>query len=155
QPDGKVLIGGSFESVNGVARKNIARLNEDGSLDPSFDPGAGADYSVCAILVQTDGRVVLAGGFGRVNNIRSPGLARLNVDGSVDLGFAPQAAPVMSGTSLLMEPDGKILAGGTFCRAGPGDDADEFEYCFGVIRLNPDPPLRLSLPQPLAGKIQF
>ncbi|MGC3957257.1 MAG: delta-60 repeat domain-containing protein [Verrucomicrobiota bacterium] len=42
QPDGKILVGGRFVQVNGVPRNRIARLNSDGSLDPSFDPGLGA-----------------------------------------------------------------------------------------------------------------
>src|SRR2546421_613627 len=36
QPDGKILIGGSFVSVNSVARSSLARLNADGSLDTTF-----------------------------------------------------------------------------------------------------------------------
>jgi uncharacterized delta-60 repeat protein len=36
---GKVLIGGWFTSVGGVARRYVARLNADGSLDESFDAG--------------------------------------------------------------------------------------------------------------------
>jgi hypothetical protein len=78
-------------------------------------------------------------------------LARLHADGSFDIGFAPQAAPVMNCTCLAFQPDGRILAGGVFCRRGPGDDSDEFEYCYGVVRLNPDPPVKLSPPQPLAN----
>src|SRR5438093_39442 len=41
QGDGKVLLGGSFASINGTPRTNIARLNSNGSLDLAFDPGAG------------------------------------------------------------------------------------------------------------------
>ena len=41
QPDGKVLIGGDFTTVNGTNRNGIARLNADGSLDSSFNPGTG------------------------------------------------------------------------------------------------------------------
>src|SRR4030095_16281079 len=41
QPDGKIIIGGLFSLVDDVARSRIARLNADGSLDLSFDPGSG------------------------------------------------------------------------------------------------------------------
>jgi len=37
QPDGRVLLGGSFPSVAGVARANLARLNANGTLDTSFE----------------------------------------------------------------------------------------------------------------------
>ena len=40
QPDGKILIGGSFTTVLGVTRNNIARLNTDGTLDTAFNPNA-------------------------------------------------------------------------------------------------------------------
>ena len=39
QPDGKVVIGGTFTSVNGVTRNHIARLNADGLLDRTFQEG--------------------------------------------------------------------------------------------------------------------
>ena len=40
QADGKILIGGGFTTIGGVARNRIARLNPDGSLDTGFDPNA-------------------------------------------------------------------------------------------------------------------
>ncbi|HPI53921.1 MAG TPA: delta-60 repeat domain-containing protein, partial [Chitinophagaceae bacterium] len=46
QPDGKMLIGGGLSSYNGVSRNRIARLNSDGSIDASFDPGSGAMSAV-------------------------------------------------------------------------------------------------------------
>jgi len=36
QEDGRIVICGYFTSVNGVACQHLARLNPDGSLDPSF-----------------------------------------------------------------------------------------------------------------------
>jgi hypothetical protein len=59
QPDGKILLGGSFTSVLGVARNRIARLNPDGTLDTAFNPNANS--TVSAIAVQADGKI-LAGG---------------------------------------------------------------------------------------------
>src|SRR5690348_7707722 len=44
QPDGKVIIGGSFATVKGLARHGIARLNADGSGDSSFTAGFNAGY---------------------------------------------------------------------------------------------------------------
>jgi hypothetical protein len=52
QPDGKVIIGGWFTSFNGAARSRIARLNADGSLDTSFDPGSGANGVVTSLALQ-------------------------------------------------------------------------------------------------------
>src|SRR5687768_4928322 len=41
QPDGKVIIGGSFSTVKGLVRRGLARLNVDGSSDSTFNPGMG------------------------------------------------------------------------------------------------------------------
>ena len=38
QPDGKVLVGGRFRTLAGVARKTFGRVNADGTADLSFDP---------------------------------------------------------------------------------------------------------------------
>src|SRR5206468_12110603 len=44
QTDGKIVVGGSFSTLNGQTRDYIGRLDPDGSLDASFNPGA--DYIV-------------------------------------------------------------------------------------------------------------
>ncbi len=62
QPDGKIVIGGSFLNVNGVGRGGVARLNADGSLDAGFmADGVGADAVVLAMALQPDGRIVNPG----------------------------------------------------------------------------------------------
>ena len=61
QPDGKILIGGSFTTVLGVARNNIARLNTDGTLDTAFNPNANG--IVDSIAVQADGKILAGGDF--------------------------------------------------------------------------------------------
>ena len=61
QPDGKILIGGSFTTVLGVTRNNIARLNTDGTLDTAFNPNANS--LVYSIAVQADGKILAGGDF--------------------------------------------------------------------------------------------
>jgi uncharacterized delta-60 repeat protein len=61
-PSDKILIGGLFTTVNGVARNNLARLKADGSLDPSFDPGAGPDGAVHVIQYDDYHRRAIIGG---------------------------------------------------------------------------------------------
>src|SRR5205823_3401173 len=67
QIDGRILIGGRFAAVNGTSRSGITRLNGDGSVDSSFDPGAGvyqaASNEVRAIKALPDGKILLAGAF--------------------------------------------------------------------------------------------
>ncbi len=143
QPDGRSLIGGSFNNYRGVSRSGIARVNTDGSLDTSFDPGTGADQSVNAILLQPDGKIVIGGDFTTFNGVARNGLARLEANGTLDASFnppltnntgpatasalyrpmirraaggAPEADSTRSGfvTSLSTGPGGTIVAGGAF-----------------------------------------
>src|SRR5437868_7934761 len=63
QPDGKVIAAGRFTFANGIPRNRIARFNFDGSLDTTFDPGTGADAEITAAVLQSDGRIIVAGRF--------------------------------------------------------------------------------------------
>jgi len=117
QPDGKVVIGGYFFQVNGVARRRIARVNPDGSVDPGFQNGmAGADGEVEAVAVQPDGKVLIGGFFASVNNTHRSGIARLNPDGSLDNSFLNgMAGPDPNVVNaLVLQPDGKVIIGGAF-----------------------------------------
>jgi uncharacterized delta-60 repeat protein len=88
QPDGKVLIGGSFTAVNGTARNRMARLNADGSLDSTCNPGAGANGVVRAIALQPDGNILIGGDFTTVNGAVRPHVARLLGDPPPELSIA-------------------------------------------------------------------
>lgn len=123
QPDGKILIAGTFHRYGpaAISRKCIARINADGTLDESFDPGmgveglSGAPSEVETISLQKDGKVIIAGWFSVVNGVRINRVARLNANGSLDTTFNVGNG-INSGqvyTSIL-QPDGKILLGGLF-----------------------------------------
>lgn len=114
QADGKVLIGGDFTAYNTTTRKRIARLNADGSLDSSFDPGSGADATVNAIIVQPDGRILVGGNFSTINGTNHASIARLNANGSLDASFNPGTGALFWVNSVSLQPDGKILIGGAF-----------------------------------------
>jgi uncharacterized delta-60 repeat protein len=132
QPDGRILVGGQFEQVQGVCRLNLARLNPDGTLDPSFDPGSSGDWLVSALLVEPDGKVLVGGFFTTFNGGSRPGIVRLEPDGSVDRGFVPRkdsAYPEIQ--CLARQTDGKVLIGGSFREFG-GEERP------GCARLNPD-----------------
>jgi uncharacterized delta-60 repeat protein len=87
QPDGKILIGGWFNGVHGRPRNNIARLNSDGTLDESFDPGLGADGAIHSLALQMDGRILAGGEFRTMDGRPRRIIARLNPDGSLDQNF--------------------------------------------------------------------
>jgi uncharacterized delta-60 repeat protein len=77
QPDGKILFGGAMTTVNGVPRSSVARVNSNGTLDTSFNLGAGADGLVRSIDIQADGKIIIGGEFRRVNGVERLGVARL------------------------------------------------------------------------------
>lgn len=88
QPGGDVLIGGSFKRAGGLQRINLARLRRDGTADPAFDPGAGIVGEISSILLQPDGRLLVAGTSLIVPDTpNSTPLARLRSNGTVDPDF--------------------------------------------------------------------
>ncbi len=110
QPDGKVLIGGSFSKVGSLNRTNIARLNPDGTVDTNFN--AWANNTVNALAVQDDGAIVVGGNFTNLAGSACARLGRLTGNGIVDPSFNPGVSN--SVLCLAIQADGNILAGGTF-----------------------------------------
>ncbi|MBK9593369.1 MAG: T9SS type A sorting domain-containing protein [Crocinitomicaceae bacterium] len=113
-PDGKILIGGGFYEMQGVMRYCIARLNEDGTVDTTFNPNGGFDDDVYAIDIQSDGKIIVGGRFTSFNSIPTNYIARLNVDGSLDTTFQTGTGFDHYVYDLLITDDNKILAGGSF-----------------------------------------
>ncbi|MBK8339983.1 MAG: delta-60 repeat domain-containing protein [Flavobacteriales bacterium] len=114
QPDGKILIGGEFTSYSGTPRDRIARLDPNGGLDMSFDPGSGANDWVLDVAVQPDGKIRSAGIFTSYNGVSRNRIARLNTDGSLDETFIVGGGANADVNVLALQPDGKILIGGAF-----------------------------------------
>ena len=116
QPDGKILIGGSFTTYNGTSRNRFARINSNGSLDTTFNVGTGANDSIYAISLQADGKILIGGAFTSYNGNQANKLARINADGSFDSsfisGFGADARD--SVREIVRQADGNILVGGVF-----------------------------------------
>jgi uncharacterized delta-60 repeat protein len=116
QPDGKILVAGNIDSYNGTTRGGILRLNADGSLDPTFAPtGTGIDYDILAMVLQPDGKILIGGQFTTYNGATCRYLTRLNANGTRDASFNLTGTGINSFVrALALQPDGKILVGGTF-----------------------------------------
>jgi uncharacterized delta-60 repeat protein len=113
--DSKVLIGGNFSTINGQIRNQVARLNDDGSVDHGFDPGAGfTGGNVLALAEQPDGKVVIAGNFTMINGAPRNYVARLAAKGTLDVTFNPGQGPDNVVFAVALQPDGKVLIGGRF-----------------------------------------
>ncbi len=128
QPDEKMIIGGFFDSLGGVPRSRIARLNADGSVDSTFNPNA--NDVVHGVAVQADGKVLVVGEFTSIAGSPRKGLARLNANGTLDAAFNP----TFNGGALCvaLQADGKIILGGGFGSTGVG------VFTVGAIRLQPN-----------------
>jgi uncharacterized delta-60 repeat protein len=127
QPDGKIVIGGSFSTVGGASYLGVARLNVDGTADSNFNPGVNG--TIYSLAVQADGKILAGGGF-------SGNIARLNADGTVDGSFNGNASSTVQ--SLAVQADGKILVGG---------------FLSGITRLNADGTLDSSFNADVRGQI--
>ena len=118
QPDGKIVIGGIFTAANGVSRSRIARLEQDGGLDLSFDPGLGAGGTgipaILDVLIQPDGKILASGGFQTFDGAAIKAIVRLNANGSLDPSFSPGNSTNNSIRSIQLDPFGRIVALGPF-----------------------------------------
>jgi len=133
QADGRILVGGTFarSDAGRAVPWCLARLNPDGSEDPTFPRAFTLGWTVLVLAIQPDGRILVGG-----DGSQRTALVRLNPDGSVDTSFGSQTISQFSYVySLALQADGKILAGLT---QDPG-----------LLRLNPDgtidPTLRVTL----------
>ena len=118
QMDGKVLTGGEFTTISPdggavVTRNHIARLEADGRADQTLDLGTlSGGFSVSASAVQPDGKILIGGAFSSVLGVTRSNIARLNLDGTLDTAFNPNANGGVY--AIALQADGKILAGGDF-----------------------------------------
>jgi uncharacterized delta-60 repeat protein len=151
QDDGKIVFGGwtgDYPSSDFA----LVRLNEDGTLDSSFDSDGKvfidlqSSYDqLSAVVVQNDGKILLGGttSVGFQNNFS---LIRLNSDGSLDTDFNTTGKLLIDagpenldyGTALALQSDGKILFGGYSTDGSNGDFVLVRIFENGVLDLNFD-----------------
>jgi uncharacterized delta-60 repeat protein len=132
QPDGKIVVAGS--SSGNIM---VARYYPDGSMDNSFgqDGIVTTDITLedhaSSIVIQPNGKIIIAG-----TAFESICVVRYNSDGSLDSGFGSGGIVIYgigefgSGRSVVLQPDGKILVGGS---ALFGNDKN-----FVILRYNTD-----------------
>lgn len=123
QADGKILLGGT--SGNTAEFFTVARLNSNGTLDSAFGNGGkaqisfnGAQSFVQSMAVQLDGKIVLGGW--TALGAKDFALARVTSNGTLDTSFGTNGKVITTLnynysdliTDLVIEPNGKIIAGG-------------------------------------------
>ncbi len=127
QSDGKIIVVGYADTTTSSSDFALARLNTDGTLDPSFGSGgkvitatsASAD-TASAVSIQPDGKIVVAGQtIGTYE--RDFALVRYNTNGTPDSSFGTAGiviTPFSSGSNdianaVAIQADGKIVAAGS------------------------------------------
>jgi len=160
QPDGKMIIAGLFDTYNGMPRRSLARVNPDGSLDPSFDPVAlgfanvlNSFVSEFPLALQLDGKILVGGGRVMIGVVGIfPVMARLNhdgtLDGTFDTGDGGAFDTVETGqvNAISLQADGQVIIGGSF-RHYKGT------ACNNIVRLLPAPgAISFSSPNFSAGE---
>jgi uncharacterized delta-60 repeat protein len=142
QADGKILIGGFFQILDGFSLRDtgrIGRLNSDGTVDTSFNPGANGPVE--SLAVEADGRILVLGEFTLLGGEPRTAIGRLNADGSLDPSFDLSLADGSYRSSLgcaIVEPSGATLVGGYF-------DTIAGEPRQGLARVNSTDPVASSL----------
>jgi len=76
QPDDKILICGTNTAGGPIANRGILRLQRDGALDSTFDPGDGATGPITSLALSPSGGIYLAGWFDSYDEFGRPSLAR-------------------------------------------------------------------------------
>jgi hypothetical protein len=91
-----------------------AAVRGQSALD-GFDPNANGTVNV--VVVQPDGKILICGNFTTLSPnggvaVTRNNIARLNLDGTLDTAFDPNAADSVN--TIAVQTDGKILIGGDF-----------------------------------------
>ena len=114
QPDGKILVGGTFTNIGGQPRNHFARLDASTGLPDSFDPNSDSD--VHSIVLQADGHILVRGTFTNIGGQPRNYIARLDPTTGLADSFNPNANNFV--LSMAVQADGKVVAGGAFTNIG-------------------------------------
>lgn len=124
QSDGKIIVAGESAVEGSNETFALARYNINGSLDASFGKGGiqltsiGAYSEANSVVIQSDGKIVLAGESSINNYTTYFALARYNINGILDLTFGTNGLLTTLiqnqnvANALVLQSDGKIIASG-------------------------------------------
>ena len=144
QSDGKILIAGQFQAPNGGIQPSVARLTSSGTLDNSFGQqgvatvslGHGGNELFTGVVVQADGKIVVAVSSGGADDAPVLELARFESNGALDTSFGTAGVLLLDrgaqdSNSIAQQPDGKILVGGGLLVARVNSDGS-LDTTFGT-----------------------
>jgi hypothetical protein len=112
---GKIYIGGNFTTWDGVAINRIARLNTDGTLDTSFNPGSGFNDVVRVITLDSSGKLYVGGQFTTYNGVANNRIIKLDGNGTKDATFVNTTGfNAVSVYVITLDSSGNLYVGGQF-----------------------------------------
>jgi uncharacterized delta-60 repeat protein len=115
QSDGKIIVGGSFTTYNGISAGRLIRLNPDGSYDPSLNTTVGATTGIIHdIAMQSDGKIIIVGSFTKYTNSTVNRVARLLPNGTLDSSFLTGYGSALNITDVKIDSNEKIILTGNF-----------------------------------------
>jgi len=117
-PNGQIVIGGTFTTVNGIAMSRIARLLPNGQLDPGFTPGTGFSSTVRTVNRGFEGQVLVGGDFTTFNGQNTSRIAVLDSNGSLQYSTGTCAATNGTVFDILENPNQTLTIGGVFTQIG-------------------------------------
>lgn len=89
QEFGRLVVVGEFDAVGAASTGRIVRFLPDGSVDPAFDSGSGANGPIRCVIVVDRQKLLIGGDFTEFNGVSRSRIARLHPDGSLDTSFDP------------------------------------------------------------------
>jgi len=142
QTDGKIIAAG-YSTINSISYFALARYNVDGTLDNTFSVDGkvttaigASDDETRSVAIQPDGKIVVCG-FSNNGTDDDFALARYNSDGTLDLSFGTNGKVTTAigssndlGTSLVIQPDGRIIV------AGFAEISSNFEFAAARYNTN-------------------
>ena len=125
----KLYLGGAFTTYNAPAYNRIIKLDNTGSIDTTFNMGAGFNTVVYCMATQSDAKLVVGGDFTTYSGSNATRLTRLNVSGTFDTSFNVGAGPNGAVYDFKIQSDGKIVAIGPFTTYSGSSSP-------GIVRIN-------------------
>jgi uncharacterized delta-60 repeat protein len=108
-------MGGEFTTYQTPPINYLVKLDNTGSVDTTFNMGAGPSNTVTSMVTQSDGKLLIASsGFQTYSGSSAIRIARINPSGTLDTTFISGAGLNGVAYDMKIQPDGKIVAAGTF-----------------------------------------
>lgn len=115
---GATYIGGEFDSVGGQPRRGVAKLDAQGAIDATWNPGLTGAATTLHDLAYADGQVYLGGWFVSVGGQSIRHLARVAAGGTGALDATWNPAPSSGPVSALALRGGSLYVAGLFTTIG-------------------------------------